>query len=134
VTFESPEENRRQQVKIRAPETLVEAYDAAIEADSRNEAICEHMREVAGGESGELDVPDDDDLAAAYRALVNLARADWVTLGRARSRVQEATRYGQRDCWPLLQELADRGYLKIQQAMPGQPAETGKVFVREVRR
>lgn len=64
---------RKQQVKFRAPEPLVDDFDDARDK-SRAELFREFMEDIAGNDTSEIIIPDDDDLAQAYQFLVNRAR------------------------------------------------------------
>lgn len=76
------EEQRRKQVKFRAPEDVVEEFDQWVDDRdmSRSEALRSHMRAcVSGGQS--YDTPcqpptDNERLETAYRRLCAVANAD----------------------------------------------------------
>ena len=133
------ERQRRKQVKFRAGESLVDEFDEAIGDKSRAEALRELMQEAvdAPEHDGCLDVPDDADLAEAYRWLVrHTARKGKPTVRlhtakRELSQARSMSKSGVRA--ELLMPLERRGYIAIQDSPPGDRSD-GCVVVHEHRR
>lgn len=129
------EEQRRQQVKFRAPESLVEEFDEAI-STSRSEALREMMQQRIG-RAGELDVPDDKQLAEAYRWLVeytNRKGSENVRLRVAKNHLSQMMSMDEGILrGEVLIPLEKRGYIRIQDSPPGYQAD-GSILVREFRR
>lgn len=132
------ETQRRKQVKFRADESLVDQFDDAIDG-SRAEALRDLMKEAVDEpqNDGKLDVPNDSDLAEAYRWLVRRTQRkgkDTVRMHAAKrelSQQQGTDKRGVRS--ELLTPLENRGYIHIQDAPPGNPSD-GCIYVREIRR
>ena len=126
------ESRRRKQVKFRADESLVEAFDETISV-SRSEALRQMMEERIE-RSGDLDVPEDDDLATAYRWLVtytNRRGKSTVRLGVAENRLSQKLGYAQSGVRSeILYPLEDRGYIKTNHGPPGYQGD-GWIKVRE---
>jgi len=129
------EENRNKQVKFRAQESLVEAFDEAISV-SRSEALRELMEERVG-QGGDLDVPDDEQLADAYRWLVDYTHrksTDTVHLRVVKNHLSQTMGMDQKILrGEVLIPLQKRGYIRINDAPPGHQAQGG-ITVREFRR
>lgn len=132
-TFRDGEQDRPKQVKFRAREELVEEFDATIDG-SRSEALRQFMEDVVGS-VGELDVPDNRELADAYRWLVrHRNRDDLVSVRRARKGLAEVTGYTRDDVRRyLLVPLARRGYIGFLDVPPGEIGD-GAIRVRVLRR
>ncbi len=113
------EDGRRQQVRFRADETLVETFDDWVEGSdhsSRSEALRAAMRrELSDGASVRTprEPPHDDPLRMAYLTLCEICNADGVI--RADFAENElSTRLGKRRetvNHSILGKLRDRGYL-----------------------
>lgn len=129
------ESQRRKQVKFRADEQLVDEFDDAIDV-SRSEALRQFMK--ARIERGHgLDEPDDDELADAYRWLVEFTSRrgkSTVRLGVALNRISQRLGYDQSGVrTEILQPLESRGYIKMNHGPLGYQGE-GCIHVREFRR
>ncbi|WP_436909962.1 hypothetical protein [Halosimplex marinum] len=129
------ESRRRKQVKFRADESLVEDFDEAISV-SRSEAL-RQMMEARIDQGDDLDVPDDDELAKAYRWLVsytNRRGKATVRLGVAENRLSQKLGYDQTGVRSeILYPLQERGYIKTNHGPPGYQGD-GWIKVREIRR
>ena len=120
------EADRRKQVKFRAPENLVEAYDDAV-AGARSEALRQHMRQIVndfGAPASDVqpfEAPDDSDLEAAYHALVETRNIDAIVPGKKARRViaVQVAHADQKDAYAILKKLADRGYVSLSHSEPG---------------
>ena len=113
------EQSRRQQVKVRADEELVDDFDEWVEAsehDNRAAALRHAMRRCLGAadiERAPLVPPSDSRLRTAYLCLVDAANADGIVTG-ALARAELGTNLGATE--PVVQQtirrLHDYGYLR----------------------
>lgn len=115
------EGDRRQQVKFRAPESLIEEFDAFVDAaeeyDHRAHALRAAMRRMLG-EADEADAPRqppvEEELRTSYLALVALANYAGIVPHEVAT-VELSTRLGKNQKViekTVLTELRKRGYLR----------------------
>jgi hypothetical protein len=129
------EQQRRKQVKFRAPESLIEEFDEAI-GTNRSAALRQLMKNRIG-RAGELDTPDDEDLAKAYRWLVEYVNSRGKTTVRLRHARNQLAQHMSSEANLLRSEifrpLEERGYISIDDGPPGYTAD-GCIRVREHRK
>jgi antitoxin component of RelBE/YafQ-DinJ toxin-antitoxin module len=127
--MESPDNRTR--ATVRVDSDLLDEYDEVADERglSRSEAIRQHMRRtVEDAELSDREMPDHDDLAAAYRALLRLTRGGgWVSKERASRRLAEQMpgvdakgAYGD-----LIKPLRRKGYLAQQVSSDGRKVSIG---------
>ncbi|MFD1588705.1 CopG family ribbon-helix-helix protein [Halorientalis brevis] len=116
--MESPD--RTQRVTVRVPENLLDEYDDVCDdrGVSRSEAIRNHMQQtIEDCEMTTRQMPADDDLSTAYRALLRITKGGgWVQRDRACGYlaqqlpdIDKSNAYGL-----LIKPLRQMGYLRQQ--------------------
>jgi len=117
---DTPESSRRRQVKLRAPEQLVEDYDDGLGDTSRAEDLRDHMREVAYGSDRRDDEgmqpPGNHVHGVAYKTLCKLRSDGGVVRGEQAKRALAAQlpHHSKADIYPVLSELQDLGYVGLE--------------------
>lgn len=126
-------------VSLRVNSLLLKQFDDMVEESDhwsdRSDAIRDLMRGTVSDESsGVLDVPDDPDLARAYRTLVaERSPADSVPLRRAQDKLAQVLGVPKDAVYrTALMRLQERGYIRVNHAPPGHRG--GTVSVRVIRR